>query len=332
MSQLTAAQGIDDSQTQTGFGNSPFKTTQRQYTWQNEFALPVGALTAGYERREERVDTDAAFATTSRDTDSLFGIYQLRVDAHALQANLRHDESSQYGGKTTGAIAYSYRLAPAWRLTAGYSTGFKAPSFNDLYYPGFSNPDLVPETSHNVEGGVYWNGDAADASVEARAIGYRNRIERTDRVPVRRRFQLRAAERRPCDARRRDAGRRLRAVDGVADRGVARPAVADRTTAPATCCRGARGSTARWRVGYPIGPGASRRSRSSPRRCATTTRRTCVKMGGYAIVNLTAEWTVERDVTLFVRANNVLDKNYELAAGYATGGANVFAGMRAQFR
>ncbi len=30
------------------------------------------------------------------------------------------------------AISFS----PAWRVTAGYSTGFKAPSFNDLYYPG----------------------------------------------------------------------------------------------------------------------------------------------------------------------------------------------------
>jgi vitamin B12 transporter len=57
-----------------------------------------------------------------------------------------------------------------------------------------------------------------------------------------------------------------------------------------------------------------------------------VKMGGYAIVNLTAEWVLGRDMSLFARANNVLDKNYELAAGYATGGATVFAGVRAQFR
>ena len=110
-------EGIDDSQTQTAYGNFPFKTTQRQYTWQNEFALPIGALTAGYERREERVATDAGFATTSRNTDSVFGIYQLRVDAQAVQANLRYDESSQYGGETTGAIAYGYRSEPCLRAS-----------------------------------------------------------------------------------------------------------------------------------------------------------------------------------------------------------------------
>src|SRR5262249_26226860 len=147
LSHLSAGEGMDDSVSKTGFGTSPFKTKQRQYAWQNEFTLPVGALTAGYERREERVSTDAAFATTHRDTDSLFAIYQARIEQHALQANLRHDDSNQFGSRTTGAVSYGYRIAPAWRFTAGYSTGFKAPTFNDLYFPGFSNPFLVPETS-----------------------------------------------------------------------------------------------------------------------------------------------------------------------------------------
>ena len=57
-----------------------------------------------------------------------------------------------------------------------------------------------------------------------------------------------------------------------------------------------------------------------------------LKMGGYAVVNFTAEWAVARGVTLFARADNVFDKNYELAAGYATGGATLFAGVRAVMR
>ncbi len=55
-----------------------------------------------------------------------------------------------------------------------------------------------------------------------------------------------------------------------------------------------------------------------------------VRLGGYAIVNLTAEWQVQPRLTAFVRADNVLDRNYELAAGYATGGATVFGGVRWQ--
>jgi vitamin B12 transporter len=57
-----------------------------------------------------------------------------------------------------------------------------------------------------------------------------------------------------------------------------------------------------------------------------------VRMGGYAVVNLTLEWALSQGITLFARADNVLDRNYELAAGYATGGATLFAGVRAQLR
>ena len=128
------------------------------------------------ERREERLSTDADFAVTQRDTNSATGVYQLRYDAFALQANLRRDDSSQYGGKTTGGLALGYTLSPAWRFTLGSSTGFRAPSFNDLYYPGFSNPGLVPETATNVEVGAYWTGLANEVRWEARAIGYHNQV------------------------------------------------------------------------------------------------------------------------------------------------------------
>jgi vitamin B12 transporter len=51
-------------------------------------------------------------------------------------------------------------------------------------------------------------------------------------------------------------------------------------------------------------------------------------LGGYAILNLTAEWPVNASATLFVRADNVFDRNYELAADFSTGGARVFGGVR----
>jgi vitamin B12 transporter len=330
VSRLSAGAGIDDSQTETAYGSSSFKTTQRQYAWQNEFALPAGALTAGVERREEHVATDAGFATTRRDTNSLFGIYQLRVDAHALQANLRRDDSSQYGGKTTGAFAWGYSFAPSLRVTAGYATGFKAPSFNDLYYPGFANPDLVPETSKNLEAGAYWNGSIEGASVEARAIVYRNRV--TQLIV----FQ--------CDAdfscaphnvdRATLAGVTL-GLDARAGNGATVTASLDLQSPEDDVTgkllpRRARRHGA-LTAGYPLGP-----ARLGVELIGSSLRyddpANVLEMGGYAIVNVTAEWAVVPGVTLFARANNVFDKNYELAGGYATGGATVSAGVRALLR
>ena len=330
VSRLSAADGIDNSQSQTGFGNFPFKTMQLQYTWQNDFTLPVGALSAGIERRDEHVTTDAAFATDSRTTDSIFGIYQLRSDAHALQVHLRYDESNQFGGKTTGAIAYGYRLSDSLRLTAGYSTGFNAPSFNDLYYPGFSNPNLAPETSRNVEAGAYWSGSASDVRIEARVIGYYNRV--SDLIVF------------GCDA---DFNCVPNNVDRATLKGVTLGADLKREDGATLAAsldlqsptsdvtgnllpRRARRHGA-VTLGYPAGP-----VRLGLEFVASSLRyddpANLVKMGGYGIVNLTAEWPASPVVTLFIRADNVFDKNYELAAGFATGGATVYAGARAVLR
>ena len=330
VSRLSAGDGIDDSKSKSAFGNSLFKTTQRQYAWQNELTLPVGALTAGYERREERLATDAGFATTARDTDSLFAIYQVRADAHAVQANLRRDDSSQYGGKTTGALAYGYRVAPSLRVTAGYSTGFKAPSFNDLYYPGFANPRLVPETSRNVEAGAYWNGNVAGAAIETRAIAYRNPVSHLIVFQCDANFVCA-----PNNVDRATLEGVTLGIDARAGNGASVAASLDLQSPHDDSTGNLLPRRARQHgavtVGYPLGPvrvgveliGSSVRYDDAANR---------VRMGGYSIVNLTAEWALAQGITLFARAGNVFDKNYELAAGFATGGATLFAGVRALLR
>ena len=330
VSRLSAGAGIDDSKTESAFDDFPFETIQRQYTWQNEFTLPLGTLTAGYERREEHLKTTAPFAVTERDTNSVFGIYQLRVDEHALQGNLRYDDSNQYGGKTTGSIAYGYRFSPALRVTAGYATGFKAPSFNDLYYPGFSNPDVKPETSKSFEGGVYWNMNVASASVELRAIAYHNRVS-----------QLIVFQ---CDVDFNCAPRNVNratlegvtlGLDARADNGATVSASLDIQSPEDDVTGNLLPRRARRHgavtVGYPIGS-----VRLGAELIASSLRyedpANLVKMGGYTVLNLTAEWMVTPGWTLFARADNIFDKNYELAAGFGTGGATVFVGVRAVLR
>jgi len=324
---LTAGQGSDNSESQTSYGNSMFKTTQRQYFWQNDFTLPMGALGVIFERREEHLATDADFATTQRDTNSATGVYQLRVDAFSLQANLRRDDSNQYGGKTTGGLALGYKLSPAWRMTAGYSTGFKAPSFNDLYYPGYSNPGLVPETSRNVEVGIYWMGAAGEVRWEARAIGYRNEVS-----------QLIVFE---CDASFNCAPQNVdrATLEGATlgldlnwrDTRVTASLDLQNPTDDATgklLSRRARthGAVQAQQQAGPVQLGLEFVASSLRYDDAADT----VKMGGYGIVNLTAEWAFAKGFTLLLRGNNVLNKNYQLAADFATGGSTVYASLRWQ--
>jgi vitamin B12 transporter len=54
-------------------------------------------------------------------------------------------------------------------------------------------------------------------------------------------------------------------------------------------------------------------------------------MGGYALVNLNAEYAWTRQWALFAVWSNAFDKHYELAADYNTMGANFFGGVRYRF-
>ena len=57
---------------------------------------------------------------------------------------------------------------------------------------------------------------------------------------------------------------------------------------------------------------------------AANTRR----MGGYALLNLTAEYQLGNRWTILARLDNALDKHYELATDFKTAGANAFVGVR----
>ena len=68
-------------------------------------------------------------------------------DRFHLTAGLRYDDHSEFGDETTWRLSASWKVAPQSRFHGSYGTGFKAPTLNDLFFPFFSNPDLLPETS-----------------------------------------------------------------------------------------------------------------------------------------------------------------------------------------
>ena len=321
---LAAGRSSDDSVSTTASGRFAFRTRDTQYRWQHDVVLPAGDLSVAYERREERLDGEAGFAVTSRDTDAVVAVYRLIAGPHAFQANLRHDESSQFGGRTTGMLAWGWRFAPGWRVVASGGTAFKAPTFNDLYFPGFANPDLVPETARNLEGGLAWNGTAGDARFDARATAWLNRVSS---LIV---FQCGAVACAPQNVDRATLEGVTLALDAsLRDTTLKASLDLQSPTDDATghlLPRRARthgALSARHRSGAFL-VGAEVVASSERYDDAANTRR----MGGYAVVNLYGEWSAGRGVTLFVRGENVLDRDYELAADYSTGGAQWFAGLR----
>ncbi len=143
--------------------NDRFGSTRDSATLQGDVTLARGQLlTLGYDWLRDRGDVAGPFATFAPERGNHAGFvqYQGRFGRHDLQASLRRDDNDQFGGHDTGALAWGMDAAHDLRFTASVGTAFKAPTFNELYYPFFGNAALRPETSRSLELGVGQHRDA----------------------------------------------------------------------------------------------------------------------------------------------------------------------------
>ena len=156
--QLTLAAGrsrYDSDNYKDSDFQSRFDTERDTVSLQNDLYFPdEQLLTFGVDYQDDRVGSTTDFAVTSRNNTGLFTEYLGTFATHELNLSLRQDDNEQFGGQTTGAVAWGYTQANELRLTASYGTAFKAPTFNELYFPGFGNPNLQPEESRSFEIGV----------------------------------------------------------------------------------------------------------------------------------------------------------------------------------
>ena len=117
-------------------------------------------VNVGGEVHREQVRSTTLYDETARTRAAAFAQYTLELGALTVDAGLRHDDDSQFGGATTYNLGASYEVVPGLTVYASHGTGFRAPTFNDLYFPGgWANPNLLPERSRSVEAGLRWNPD-----------------------------------------------------------------------------------------------------------------------------------------------------------------------------
>jgi vitamin B12 transporter len=323
---LQLSRGIDKSESRSDFGNDVANTTQDTITWQNDISLGTDVLQLLAERRLEKVDASTSEIVGSRSTNALAASYQLKRGAHLASASVRNDDSSQYGSKTTGNLGYGYRLSESLRVNASAGTSFRAPSFNELFFPNFGLPTLKPEQGRNGEIGFYYERGSDRLS----AVYYRNRV--TNLIGIG-----------PCPS----AGSSCAA--NVAEALLTGLTLGASTSFGPYTLRGsldlqdprdeatdkllARRARQHGSVALEYAAGALRggvETQFAGKRYDDTAN--TVAMGGYALLNLYANYRINHDWSVYARWNNVLDKDYELASGYATPGSSVFVGVRYGFR
>ncbi|MEL0167003.1 MAG: TonB-dependent vitamin B12 receptor [Pseudomonadaceae bacterium] len=132
-----------------------YDTRRDSASWQNDVALSENQLlTVGYDWQQDSISSSVDYPEDSRYNHGLFAQYLLHAGRHEWQLGLRHDDNEAYGEHTTGSVGYGYALTDSISLTSSYGTAFSAPTFNQLYFPGYGNPAIQAETSRNLEVGL----------------------------------------------------------------------------------------------------------------------------------------------------------------------------------
>ncbi|MDW8468742.1 MAG: TonB-dependent receptor [Burkholderiales bacterium] len=326
LSRLSLAQGRDRFDMFTD-DNLVFRVRTRnaELRWQNDILLsPEHTLTVALEHLRQSVASTTAYARTGRDVDALAAGYVGRFGRHGLQLNLRSERYSDFGRANTHFAGYGFDLTEAWRLTASVSRAFRAPTFNELFFPGFGNPNLRPERSRSAELGLQY---AAGPHL-ARAVAFRSKIaDLVNPFPI---VNMNEAEIAGLELSYRGVFRGVQVkVSLTFQDPVQRTAAGE-----AQLIRRAKNfgglalgkSWGPWRVAAEL-VAAGRRLDN---RIATFPPER-VELRRYGVVNAVAEYRFSRETSAYARLDNAFDRDYSLVHGYNTQGRRLIAGLRHEF-
>ncbi len=332
---LQVAQSRDESDNfKDGIYSSTFDTRRDSASWQNDLQIGKGQLlTLGLDWQHDQVESSdlqswqpdfQGYAVTERDNRGLFAQYQGSFGAHDLQAALRHDDNEQFGDKATGNLNWGYALGSGLRLTAGLGTAFKAPTFNELYYPGFGHAGLTPEESRSIEAGLQGKGTLGHWGVQIfqtridDLIAYNAATFSPDNIDEARILGLEGS------LGTRVAGFDMNAALTLLDPENRSTGANEGNTLP----RRARESLSLdldrslgvWSIGGRLYAAGKRYDD-----LANT-----VELDPYATLDLRAEYRLQRDWRLQAKVTNLFDAEYETAAWYNQQGRVVLVTLRYQ--
>jgi vitamin B12 transporter len=92
-----------------------------------------------------------------------------------LEVGGRYNQHSKYGNTFTYSLNPSYTIKNFLKLFFNYSTGFRAPSLNQLYGQYGANPNLKAEQSNNIESGFQLF--TSDKKINLRAVVFDRQIK-----------------------------------------------------------------------------------------------------------------------------------------------------------
>ena len=314
---LTLGGSSEDYETPAYF--SAYESRRTSLGWQNELELSRGQrLILGIESVHERGENRDTYAESRTNTGAYAG-WQVRTGAFDSEVSLRTDDNSVFGDHATGSVAAGWRFNDAARAYASYGQGFRGPTLNELYSPGFGglfagNPDLDPETSRSSEVGFEFSpGQGQHLKANLYDTRIRNLISFSGVD-----FQAENV------ARARIKGAELAYDKTVGawlfDTAFTWQDASNESTHTPLLRRPERKLSGTVERSF----GDSLRAGAELIHSGTRADVGGIELPSYTLLNLRASWTLTPAWKLLARIENLTDKDYELAYGYNTPGRSGF--------
>ena len=158
---------VDPPDEGTTQAESRFKldTDRHTFEWQNHFFLgDFDVLTAGYEFEHSRTN-NKTFDRIIRNHGYFLQNELTLWEDWQVVAGVRIDDHQFFGTEASPLVSTGYWFEKTQtKFKASLGKGFRAPTMNELFFPGFGNPNLAPEKSWGWDAGFeqfFWDKNQA---------------------------------------------------------------------------------------------------------------------------------------------------------------------------
>jgi vitamin B12 transporter len=319
---LRLGQSLDenDSFAPNGAFVSKFNSTRWNVSWLNEVALSDNhQLVIGSDYRLDQVDGSTAYTENSRYDAGIFTELHSRIlDDHFINASIRGDKNEAFGEQVTGNLGWRYNSSYGISPFASFGNAFKAPTFNQLYFPGFGNPSLKAEQSTSFEAGLAGDHDWMQWEIR----GYHTNIDNlivTVSNPTTSLFSAENVGKAQIDGIEAEIGTQLMGWNNKLSMNLLSPK--NRVTNARLPRRAEK--TLSYDLSRSFGQfdlGANVLAQSD--RFDDALNRT--KVAGYVTIDLRTAYHLNKNWMLSAKLNNLLDKQYQTINTYNTADRNFF--------
>ncbi|MEQ1558920.1 MAG: TonB-dependent receptor [Methyloglobulus sp.] len=300
--------------------DSRFNTTRWNATWLNEVVLTdEHKLILGSDYRLDEVESTTPYTENSRYDVGVFGEYHGQfLEDHFVNASVRWDKNEQFGEYVTGNVGLRSNWAYGISTFANFGNAFKAPSFNDLYYPYSGNPKLKPEESMSAEIGLAGNHENVQWELRAYHTNANNFIIWSPITPtseIWKPFNV-VAEIQGIEA---EISAQLMGWNGKLSMNILSPESRETNTRlPSRADKTLSFDLSRSFGQFDVGANVLAQDHRFKDLLNS------VQTAGYVTVGLRAAYHINKNWMLSAKLNNLLDKNYQTVDTYNQQGRNFF--------